>query len=60
MYMLISSLINEFISVGEDPRFCKRWVIQYPARLNGGSHSPALISAQLHMTVTAAKREQDL
>ena len=33
---------------GEDPRFYKRWVNQYPARLSGGSQSPTEINAQLH------------
>ena len=30
---------------GEDPRFCKRWVNQYPACLSGGSQSPTEINA---------------
>ena len=33
---------------GEDPRFYKRRVKQYPARLSGGFQSPAEINAQLH------------
>ena len=33
---------------GEAPRFYKRRVKQYPARLSGGFQSPAEINAQLH------------
>ena len=32
---------------GEDPRFYKRRVKQYPARLSGGFQSPTEINAQL-------------
>ena len=34
-----------FISVGENPRFCKRWVKQYPASLSGEFQSPTEINA---------------
>ena len=34
-----------FYLSGEDPRFCKRWVNQYPACLSGGSQSPTEINA---------------
>ena len=37
-----------FISVGENPCFCKRWVKQYPASLSGEFQSPTEINAQLH------------
>ena len=30
---------------GEDPRFCKRGIGQYPARLSGGFQSPTEINA---------------
>ena len=30
---------------GKPPRFCKRWVYQYPARLSGGLQSPTEINA---------------
>ena len=33
---------------GEDPRFYKRGIDQYPARLSGGLQSPTEINAQLH------------
>ena len=41
----INSKTKGFISVGEDSRFYKRWVNQYPARLSGGSQSPTEINA---------------
>ena len=41
----VAEAIILFISVGEDPRFFKRWVNQYPARLSGGLQSPTKINA---------------
>lgn len=39
--------LSKFISVGEDSRFCKRLVNQYPARPSGGLQSPTEINALL-------------
>ena len=35
-------------SVGENPRFCKRWVKQYPVSLSGAFQSLTLMNAQIH------------
>ncbi len=37
--------ISYFYLSGEDPRFCKRGIGQYPARLSGGFQSPTEINA---------------
>jgi hypothetical protein len=39
------SLITMFYLSGEDPRFYKRGIGQYPARLSGGFQSPTEINA---------------
>ena len=41
-----------FISVGENPRFCKRWVKQYPASLSDEFQSPTEIRAQNEVPFT--------
>ena len=43
----ISASILTFYLSGEDPRFYKRGIDQYPARLSGGLQSPTEINAQL-------------